>query len=109
MAMIARRPRYLGRTLGAFAIGAAAGSVLALLYAPASGKMTRRRIGLKVKAFRCATAKQLQRTRVQLLKQAKQFREATVEKVGQTREWVMERLPLTPSRHTTNHRPVHPA
>lgn len=103
MAIIVRRPRHVARTVGAFTFGAAAGSLLALLYAPASGKVTRRRLGLQLRTFKTSTAKQLQRTRARLLKQAKQLRAATVEKVGQTREWVMERLPSSNGRHS-NHR-----
>jgi gas vesicle protein len=37
-------PRGRGKTVAAFAIGAAAGSVLALLFAPASGTVTRKRL-----------------------------------------------------------------
>ena len=35
----------MGTVLGAFAIGALAGAVVALLYAPASGEETRRKLG----------------------------------------------------------------
>lgn len=37
-------PRGRGKTVAAFAVGAAAGSILALLFAPASGKVTRKRL-----------------------------------------------------------------
>lgn len=95
MAMNPRRDGF-GRTLGVFALGATMGSIIALLYAPASGDVTRRRIRTK-----------FQRVQTQLAKQARQLREAAVERVGQTREWVMERLPIANGRHPANHRPAH--
>ncbi|MBI4226713.1 MAG: YtxH domain-containing protein [Candidatus Omnitrophica bacterium] len=111
MAIIMRHQRFLGRTVGAFALGAVAGSVLALLCAPASGRITRRRIGLKVKALQSTAARRLQWTRSQLVKQARQLRAVAAEKVGETREWVMDRLPLANGngRHSANHRTTHSA
>ena len=44
--------RGKGKTLAAFAIGATAGSLLALLFAPASGKVTRKRIAQNMAKLR---------------------------------------------------------
>ena len=47
-----------GRGIVAFTLGATAGSILALLFAPASGEVTRRRIANKMRsARRVATTK----------------------------------------------------
>lgn len=108
MAMNPRRGGF-ARALGAFVLGAAAGSLTALLYAPASGEMTRRRIRTKVRALQTTATREFQRTQARLAKQARQLREAAVERVGQTREWVMERLPIRNGRHPANHRAVHSA
>ena len=61
------------RALGAFALGATAGTIVALLYAPASGRTTRKRIRLQVKA--------LQRRAVTL-------RDAAGKQILHAREWV---------------------
>ena len=102
MTMNARRGR-IGRTIGTFALGATVGSLLALFYAPVSGQVARRRIRRQFQVFQSTATRQLQRTRVRLLKQARELRAAAVERVGQTREWVLERLPAANGRHPTNH------
>ena len=108
MAMNPRRGGF-GRALGAFVLGATTGSIAALLYAPASGEVTRRRIRTKIRVLQTTTAREFQRTQARLAKQARQLRAAAVERVGQTREWVMERLPLANGRHPANHRAAHSA
>ena len=108
MATNSRRGGF-GRTVGALALGATAGSLLAFLYAPVSGPVIRRRIRRQVRVFQNTAARQLQRTRVQLIKQARQLRTAAAERVGETREWMLERLPVGNGRHPVNHRAAHPA
>ena len=108
MAMNPRRGGF-ARALGAFVLGATTGSIMALLYAPVSGDVTRRRIRTKVRVLQTTAARELQRTQVRLAKQARQLRAAAVERVGQTREWVRERLPVTNGRHPVNHRAAHSA
>ena len=99
-----RPSRGFGRTLGAFALGATAGSIIALLYAPASGQMTRRRIGMRVRAWEHATARQLQQARRVVGRRARLLREAAVEKVDTIREGLLERVSNGNGRH-----PVHRA
>ena len=94
-----RRGNGIARAVGAFTLGAAAGSILALLYAPASGKVTRRRIGMRVRALRQQTVRQLGRTR-------KFLAEATTEKIQHAREWVAERLPNGNGKHSVRQRAV---
>ena len=103
-----RRGRQIGRTIGVFTLGAAAGSIIALLYAPASGRVTRRRIALKVRAVRQQTVRQLGRTKKLLVRQAEQLREATGDKFNDAREWVTERMhnnghARRPIRHRVAH------
>ena len=87
-------PRWgkFGQNLGLFALGAAAGSTLALLYAPASGRMTRKRITLKFRSLERSTGRQLQKTKKLLAKKAKDLREVATERLGNTREWLVERV-----------------
>ena len=92
-----RRGHGMVRTVGIFALGAAAGSIVALLFAPASGKVTRRRIALKVRALRQQTARQLVRTR-RLLAQA------TSERIHDAREWMAEHLPNGNGKHLVRQR-----
>ena len=94
-----RRGNGIARTVGTFTLGAAAGSILALLYAPASGKVTRRRIGMRVRALRQQTVRQLGRTR-------KLLAEATTEKIQHAREWVTEHLPNGNGKHPVRQRAV---
>ena len=84
--MTAQRPRTgIGRAIAAFTLGASAGSILALLFAPASGKVTRTRVAQK---FR-----QLQRTAGGKLGKG----------IVQARSWVMDHMP---NGHVTR-RPLH--
>ncbi len=80
------------QTAGAFAIGATLGSVLTLLFAPASGRATRKRIGMKFRSLQYATTRQLGHAKKLLAKRAETLREAAVEKIHGAREWVTERM-----------------
>ncbi len=84
--------KQIARAVGAFALGAAAGSAVALLTAPASGKVTRRRIGMKFKAIKNATGKQLKQAKKILSQRAEDLREAAAVKIGQSKEWLAERM-----------------
>ena len=72
--------------MGWFALGATAGSAVALLYAPQSGRATRRQIAMKFRSIERSAARGLNRTRKSLLRKVGDFREAAEEKWGQLRE-----------------------
>ena len=72
------RGKQIGQAVGLFALGAAVGSLVALLYAPASGKETRRRIGMRMRTLKQKTA---------------QLREVASERINDAREWFTEHLP----------------
>jgi gas vesicle protein len=74
------------RTFLAFTLGAAVGGIVALLYAPASGQVTRRRIALKIRTLRRDAVRRLGRTQRALATRALQVREAAG-------EWIADRLP----------------
>ena len=80
-----RRSRTI-QTAAAFTLGAALGSLMALLYAPASGKMTRRRLALKVRYFQKRAVRQLGQTKRILVRKADNVREAAT-------GWISEHLP----------------
>lgn len=96
----------LGRNAGLFALGAAAGSVLALLFAPASGKATRKRIMYKVRGLGRSTARQLNQTKRVLAKKVGSLKHVATEKIGDTREWLLERV-ATNGRHHAMPRRAH--
>lgn len=82
------QPAPWGNMAGIFTLGAAVGSVMALLYAPASGKATRKKIGLKFKSVQRATAQQVLRTKKLLTQKAGILGNVAVEKLDGTREWL---------------------
>jgi len=98
------RRNQMGLTIGALAIGATAGSVLALLFAPASGSATRRRISMKVRAYGRTTARQLTLAKKQLARQTEQLREVAVDRLGQTRDWLVEHVVPKNGKHPAPHR-----
>ena len=69
-----------GKAAGTFAAGAATGGALALLFAPASGKAMRQRIGSK-----------LNKTRKMLVKQANTLQHQALGQIEHTRDWLMTR------------------
>ena len=89
---------------GAFALGATAGSAAALLFAPASGRATRKKIAMKLRSLERSTARKLQHTQQMLAKKAGNLKEAAVEKLGDTREWLLERI--SNANGSKNHRSV---
>lgn len=97
----------LGRNAGLFALGAAAGSVLALLFAPASGSVTRKRIGYKIRGMGRSTVRQLSRTQRVLAKKAGALKNAASEKLEDTREWLLERVASGNGKHHALPRRAH--
>lgn len=81
-----RRGRAIAPALGGFAVGATLGSLIALLFAPAPGRVTRKR----------------------LAKQIKYAKRAAGERMGegmvQARRWITEHVPHGNGRHTVRHR-----
>jgi gas vesicle protein len=67
-------------------MGAAAGSVLALLYAPTSGQVARKRIAKKMLNIRREATRRLGRTKRVIASQAVQVRDAAG-------EWIAEHVP----------------
>ena len=91
-----RRRGGLGTFL-AFALGTAVGSIVALLCAPASGQVTRKRIALRVRHLQREAARRLGRTQRVLATRALQAREAAT-------EWIADRLP---HRNGNERRAIH--
>ena len=74
------------RTATAFGVGATLGSIVALLYAPTSGKATRRRLAMKAKNFQKAAIRRIGRTQRVLANRAESAREAAT-------EWITDHMP----------------
>ena len=73
------------RTAGVFALGAALGSIIALLYAPASGEVTRKRLAMKARTMRKAVVRRLGQTGRALTTRATVVRDAAG-------EWLAEHM-----------------
>ena len=65
------------RTIGTFALGTAVGGIVALLFAPASGRETRRQIRLKANALK---------------RNAEELRDTAAQKLSVARTWVMSHV-----------------
>jgi gas vesicle protein len=94
-----RRRGGVFQTVATFGLGAALGSVIALLYAPASGQVTRRRLALKVRNLRKGALRRIGQTGRALATQAQNVREAAT-------GWISDRVngrqhPIR--RRTTRH------
>ena len=92
---VLREPSRLGRRLrviGAFGLGAALGSIIALLFAPASGRVTRRRLILRVQALRRNAGRGLNRAQRVLAKKAEHVRDMATETFGHARDWVTTQM-----------------
>ncbi len=74
------------RTFAAFGFGAAAGSIIALLYAPASGKVTRRKLAMRAQVLRKNAIRRIGQTQKVLACKATEVREAAT-------DWLAEHVP----------------
>ncbi len=102
-----RLPREFGKVLGLFALGAAAGSLCGLLLAPASGRVTRKRIGMKFRSLELQGVRQIKQAKKLLAQKAEGLRDAANEKLSQTREWLVERVVSGNGKHPAHRRLVH--
>lgn len=104
------RPRGQAlRTVGTFALGAATGGIIALLFAPASGKVTRKRIGMKVKALQRAAATKLTQAQRVLARRAEGLRDVAAERIHDAREWVVDHMPTNGHAKRQTRRPAYRA
>ncbi|MBI3010203.1 MAG: YtxH domain-containing protein [Candidatus Omnitrophica bacterium] len=94
--------KRIAQTVAAFSAGATLGSLLALLYAPASGNATRRRIGMQVRSFQKTATRKLQRTGRGLVSQAKHAGTAAS-------HWINQHVPNGNGRQAIRRRRVHHA
>lgn len=74
------------QSVAAFALGATAGTLIALLYAPASGQVTRKRLAQKVRRLQRNAARQLQRTQHVFVTKAGKMQQAAS-------GWINDHLP----------------
>ena len=88
-----------GNTVAAFALGATIGSIFALLYAPASGKVTRQRLVLRAREARRHAERKLAHARKMLAHRAVEVRENAT-------EWIQTRMQNGHGR-TLRRRPAH--
>ena len=87
------------RTFLAFTIGAAVGSVVALLYAPASGQVTRKRLAMKMRTLKRTALRRIGQTQRELATRAERVREAAS-------EWITDHVPHGNGRHPIRRRTV---
>ena len=87
------------RTVASFTLGAVAGTIGTLLYAPASGRVTRRRLALKARQLQRQAFRRLGETKRVLANQAVQVREAAT-------EWITEHVPHGNGRHPIRRRTI---
>lgn len=86
------------KTAFAFGLGAAVGSLVALLYAPASGAVTRKRIANRMKTLKKGAVRRFGQTQKVLAVKAENVREAAT-------EWISDHMPVNGNgRHTNGRR-----
>ena len=80
------------QTVRTFTLGLGLGGALAVLFAPASGRVTRRRLGSRVNELQRLAGRRFNRTRKDLLRTASNLGEVAAEKIHDAREWVTDRV-----------------
>ena len=94
----------VGKAAGAFAVGATAGSLLALLFAPVSGPAMRRRIGMKCRAWERRATRRLRQTQRVLAHRVGDWRESAIERLDHTRQWLAQRAGNGAAKRAVHHR-----
>ena len=97
-----RRRGQVLRTVGTFTLGAAVGSLIALLYAPASGKVMRQRLANQARRLRQAAVRRIGQTQRVLVQRAERMREAAT-------GMFLRHQAHTNGRHPIRHRTAHHA
>ena len=92
-----RRRGGFVRTATAFTLGATVGSIISLLYAPASGKLTRRRLSMKARNLQRTMTRRLGQTQRVLATKAEHVREAAT-------EWITDHVPHGNGKHPIRRR-----
>lgn len=92
-----RRQGGILQTAAVFTLGATAGSLFGLLCAPASGKVTRRRLALKARQVQRTLQRRLGQTQRVLIAKAEEVRDAAT-------GWVAEHVPHGNGRHPLRQR-----
>ena len=82
------------KTAFAFGLGAAVGSLVALLYAPASGAVTRKRLTNRIKTLKKGAVRRIGQTQKVLAVKADNVREAAT-------EWISDHMPHTNGQRRT--------
>jgi len=93
-----RRAGLLQAT-ASFALGAVTGGIVALLYAPTSGQVTRRRLLMKARGLQRTAVRRFGRAQRALATKAERVREAAA-------GWVTDRFPARNGRHPIRHRVI---
>lgn len=86
------KPAGWAKAVGTFALGAAAGSTAALLFAPASGKATRKRLTMQLKSVKRVTGQKILRAKKLLARKAEHLRGTATEKFEESRDWLAQRM-----------------
>ena len=94
-----RRGKGLVQAAASFVLGALAGGIATLLYAPASGQVTRRRLAMKARGLKRLAVRRLGRTQRVLATRAEQVRDAAT-------EWVTDHFQVRNGRHPIRHRAI---
>ena len=87
------------RTAATISLAAVGGYVLGILFAPASGTVTRRRLAMKVRSLQRTAGRRLGETKRALATRAGRVREAAT-------EWITEHIPHGNGRATVRQRRV---
>ncbi|MBI2104445.1 MAG: YtxH domain-containing protein [Candidatus Omnitrophica bacterium] len=82
-----------------FVLGAVTGAIVALLYAPTSGQVARRRLAMKARGLQRTAVRRLGRAQRALATKAEHVREAAA-------GWMTERFPVRNGRHPIRHRAI---
>jgi gas vesicle protein len=80
-------------------LGAAVGSLVALLYAPASGAVTRKRLGNRIRTMKQRAVRRIGQTQKVLVSKAGEAREAAT-------EWITDHMPSTNGNGRSHRRPL---
>lgn len=92
MLKVQRRKGGVIRTAATVGAAAGIGYLLGILFAPASGKVTRRRIAIKAQTFRKTAARKLGQTQKVLATKAVEAREKAT-------EWITDHMPHNGNGH----------